>query len=96
MGADETPIEALFQEAIRIAKEYKSVSLQKRAEEPTQSTIAKKRVCQEDVDSDCLFDERLQRAVSRFGWGTSSVIKQTLEMQIEDTSATRYPLKWAC
>ena len=32
-GADETQIEALFQEAIRIAKEQKSVSLQKRAEE---------------------------------------------------------------
>ena len=34
MGADDTQIEALFQEAIRIAKEQKSVSLQKRAEEP--------------------------------------------------------------
>ena len=33
LGADETQIEALFQEAIRIAKEQKSVSLQKRAEE---------------------------------------------------------------
>ena len=33
MGADETQIEALFQEAIRIAKEQKSVSLQKRAKE---------------------------------------------------------------
>jgi len=45
------------------------------------------------VDSDCLFDECVQRAVSRFGWGKSSVIKQTLEMQSEDTSAARYPLK---
>jgi len=33
MGADETQIGALFHEAIRIAKEQKSVSLQKRAEE---------------------------------------------------------------
>jgi len=32
MGAEEAQIEALFQEAIRIAKEQKSVSLQKRAE----------------------------------------------------------------
>jgi len=32
MGAEETQIEASFQEAIRIAKEQKSVSLQKRAE----------------------------------------------------------------
>jgi hypothetical protein len=32
MGADETQIEATFCEAIRIAKEQKSVSLQKRAE----------------------------------------------------------------
>jgi serine/threonine protein kinase/predicted ATPase len=32
IGADETQIEASFQEAIRIAKEQKSVSLQKRAE----------------------------------------------------------------
>ena len=32
MGADETKIEASFREAIRIAKEQKSVSLEKRAE----------------------------------------------------------------
>jgi len=32
LGADETQIEASFQEAIRIAKEQKSVSLGKRAE----------------------------------------------------------------
>ena len=32
MGADETQIEASFCEAIRIAKEQKSVSLEKRAE----------------------------------------------------------------
>jgi hypothetical protein len=32
MGADETQIEASFREAIRIAKEQKSVSLEKRAE----------------------------------------------------------------
>jgi hypothetical protein len=32
MGAEEAQIEALFQEAIRIAKEQKSVSREKRAE----------------------------------------------------------------
>ena len=32
MGADETQIEASFGEAIRVAKEQKSVSLEKRAE----------------------------------------------------------------
>ena len=32
MGADETQVEASFREAIRIAKEQKSVSLEKRAE----------------------------------------------------------------
>jgi hypothetical protein len=32
LGADKTQIEASFQEAIRIAKEQKSVSLEKRAE----------------------------------------------------------------
>jgi hypothetical protein len=32
MGADETQIEASFREAIRIAREQKSISLEKRAE----------------------------------------------------------------
>jgi hypothetical protein len=32
MGAEETVVEASFREAIRIAKEQKSVSLEKRAE----------------------------------------------------------------
>jgi hypothetical protein len=45
------------------------------------------------MDSDYLFGDCSQRAVSRFGCGKSSVIKQTLEMQSEDTSATRDPLK---
>ena len=49
-----------------------------------------------DADSDYLFGDCSQRAVSRFGCGKSSVIKQTLEMQSEDTSATRDPLKEAC
>jgi hypothetical protein len=38
----------------------------------------------------------LPLAVSRFGCGKPSVIKQTLEMQSEDTSATKDPLKEAC
>jgi len=56
----------------------------------------KKWTRQEDVDFDYLFGDGSQRAVSRFGCGKSSVIKQTLEMQSEDTSATRDPLKEAC
>jgi hypothetical protein len=64
--------------------------------QPTRNTIAKKQAGQEDTDSDYLFGDCSQRAVSRFGCGKSSVIKQTLEMQSEDTSATRDPLKEAC
>ena len=60
------------------------------------NTAGKKRAGQEDVDSGYLFGDCSQRAVSRFGCGKSSVIKQTLEMQSEDTSATRDPLKEAC
>ena len=48
------------------------------------------------MDFDYPFGNFSQPAVSRFGCGKSSVIKQTLEMQSEDTSATRDPLKEAC
>jgi hypothetical protein len=48
------------------------------------------------MDSDYLFDNFLQLAVSRFGCGKPSVIKQTLEMQSEDTLAARDPLQEAC
>ena len=48
------------------------------------------------MDSDYLFGDCSQRVVSRFGCGKSSVIKQTLETQSEDTSATRDPPKEAC
>jgi len=48
------------------------------------------------VDSDYLFGDCPHCAVSRFGCGKSRVIKQTLEMQSEDTSAARDPLKEAC
>ena len=47
---------------------------------------------QADVESGYRFDVFLERAVSRFGCAKSSVIKQKLEMQSEDTSATRDPL----
>jgi hypothetical protein len=67
-----------------------------RRKQLTRNTIAKKQAGQEDTDSDYLFGDCSQRAVSRFGCGKSSVIKQTLEMQSEDTSATRDPLKKAC
>ena len=61
-----------------------------------QNTAAKKQAAQGDTDLDYLFADCSQRAVSRFGCGKSSVIKQTLEMQGDDTSATRDPLKEAC
>jgi hypothetical protein len=48
------------------------------------------------VGSDYLFSDCSQRPVSGSGCGKSSVIKQTLDMQSEDTSATRDPLKEAC
>ena len=47
LGADETQIEASFCEAIRIAKEQKSVSLEKRAEATYAEYRAKKRARQE-------------------------------------------------
>jgi hypothetical protein len=55
MGADETQIEASFQEAIRIAKEKKSFRQRKAQKQPTRNTVAKKRVGQEGVDSGYLF-----------------------------------------
>jgi hypothetical protein len=48
------------------------------------------------VGSDYLFGDCSQRAVSRFGCGKSSVIKQTLEMQSENASAARDSLKETC
>ena len=78
MGADEANIQASLCAAIRIAKEQKSVSLET-PKQPTRSTVGKRRAGQEDTDSDYLFGDCSQRAVSRFGCGKSSVIKQTLE-----------------
>jgi predicted ATPase len=52
------------------------------------NTADKRRAGQEDTDFDYLFGDCSQRAVSRFGCRKSSVIKQTLEMQSEDISAT--------
>jgi len=65
LDADETQIEASFREAIRIAREHKSVSLEKRAEATYADTAAKKRAGQRDVDSDYLFDGCLQRSAFR-------------------------------
>jgi hypothetical protein len=45
------------------------------------------------VDSDYLFGDCSQRAVSRFGCGKSSVIKQTLEMQSGGTSGSKRSTK---
>ena len=69
MGADETQIEASFCEAIRIAKEQKSISLAKRAEATYAEYRRQKAAGQEDVDSDYLFVDCSQRAVFRFGCG---------------------------
>ena len=55
MGADEANIEASLCAAIRIAKEQKSVSLEKRAEATYAEYVAKERAGQEDVDFEYLF-----------------------------------------
>src|SRR5215469_3868466 len=96
IGADEAQIEASLREAIRIAQEQKSVSLEKRAEATYAGYRRQKRAGQEDVDSDYIFGDCSQCAVYPFSWGKSTVMKQTLEMQSEDTSAARDPLKEAC
>ena len=44
MGAEETQIEASFAEAIRIAKEQKSVSLENLPKQPTRNIGGKRRV----------------------------------------------------
>ncbi len=79
MGADETQIEASFCAAIRIARGKSRFRWRNAPKEPTQHIAGKKRVRQEDVNSDYLFGDCSQRAVSGFGCGKSSVIKQTLE-----------------
>jgi hypothetical protein len=83
MGADESQIEASFGEAIRIATELKSVSCRSAPQQPTRNTADKRRAVLDAVDFDCLFGDYSERAVSRFGCGKSSVIKQTLEFQSE-------------
>src|SRR5208282_1162769 len=54
-GPEETQVEASFRDAIRIAKEQKSVSLEKRAEGTCAEYHRKKRAGQEDVDFEYLF-----------------------------------------
>jgi hypothetical protein len=56
LGADRAQIEASFCAEISIAREQKSVSLEKRAVATYAEYIgSKKRAGQKDVDSDCLF-----------------------------------------
>ena len=55
LGAEETQIEASFREAIRIAREQKSISLRNAPKEPTQNFAGKKQVGKWDVDSGYLF-----------------------------------------
>ena len=65
LGADETQIEASFCEAIKTAREQKSISLEKRAEATYAEYRRQKTSAQEDVDSDYLFDNFLQRRAFR-------------------------------
>jgi hypothetical protein len=55
MGADETQIEDSFHNAIRIAKQQKSVSLEKRAEATYAEYRRQRASGQEDLDYDYLF-----------------------------------------
>jgi len=55
MGADEAQIEGSFGEAIRIAKEQKSISLQKRAEASYAEYRRQKATGSGGLDSDHLF-----------------------------------------
>jgi hypothetical protein len=82
LGAEETQIAASFCAAVKTAKEQKSVSLQKRAE----GTYAEYRR-QMWIPTTSLVTAR--SAPSGFGCAKSSVIKQTLEMQSENTSAAK-------
>jgi hypothetical protein len=60
-GADETQIEASFCEAVKTARQQKSVSLEKRAEATYAEYHRQKASGLQDVDSDYLFANRLQR-----------------------------------
>jgi len=64
IGANEVPIEASFCEAIRIAREQKSVSLGNRAE-ATYAEYRRRKANQEVVDSDYLFANFLERPALR-------------------------------
>ena len=55
IGTDEAQIEASFSEAIRTAREQKSVSLEKRAEATYAEYRRQKGAGQEDAESDYLF-----------------------------------------
>ena len=55
MGADEAQIEASFGEAVRIAREQKSISLEKRAEATYAEYGRQKASSSGDADSDYLF-----------------------------------------
>jgi hypothetical protein len=54
IGSDAAQIEASFCAAIRIAKKQKSISLEKRARQPTRNIGGKERAGQEVADSDYL------------------------------------------
>jgi hypothetical protein len=84
---------------ITIAKEQKSISLEKRAEATYEecrrqkaggsggprNTIAKKQTGQEDADSDYLFGDCSRRAVSRFGCGSPALSNKRLNAPADFT-----------
>jgi hypothetical protein len=65
IGSAEPQIEAAFAEAFRIAREQKSVSLEKRAEATYAEYRRQKASGQENVDSDYVFGSCLQRYAFR-------------------------------
>ena len=66
MGADEEQIQASFSQAIRIAKEQKSASLENRAEATYVKYHRQRARAAGEAESDCLFGDSLQRALLWF------------------------------
>ena len=83
LGAEELRIEASFCKAIRIAKEQKSVSLEKRAEATYAEYCRQKRARQEDADFACLFANFLQLPCLLFNAPRRDILRRfTAELPI--------------
>jgi hypothetical protein len=63
-GTEETQIEASFCEAVRIAKEQKSISPAKRPRRVSRNTVVKRRAGHEDIYSAYLFGKSLSLSPS--------------------------------